>query len=236
MNLPPPTLPLQKQHGVDALIEILSHACEPITLATLGPLTNVAVALVKAPHLCQHLDKIVMMGGARGMGNITPSAEFNFFADPHAAQIVLASGIPITLIPLELTHQALATPSRQRAIRKLDNRVSQVVLQMLPRYGVAERGAAERERSAMAGPPLHDPCVIAYLLQPDLFSCCPAGVTIETASPLTLGRSIIDLYPPDSDPGNHGQSSQTPFPKIQVATKLDVDGFYQLLTESLAKF
>jgi inosine-uridine nucleoside N-ribohydrolase len=219
VELPEPKMPLQAQHGVDGLIEIFSRAAEPIVLATLGPLTNVAVAMVKAPEICQQIREIVIMGGARGLGNVTPSAEFNFFVDPHAAQIVFSSGLPITVIGLDVTHQALATPPRLNRIRALGNRVSEVILQMLPEYGVVERDYLQ-----IGGPPLHDPCVIAYLLQPDLFEVKPGLVTIETASSLSLGRSVIDLQNRSQQPTN-----------AQVAIGINADGFYQRLTGALGR-
>lgn len=218
--LPEPTMPLQSQHGVDAIITILTAPPEPIVLATLAPLTNIAIAMVKAPQICQNIAEIVIMGGSAGRGNVTPSAEFNFFVDPHAAQIVVSSGVPITLISLDLTHQALATPERQAKIQALNNPISKIVLEMLPQYSNTDRANLD-----ILAPPLHDPCVIAYLLQPELFELQPASVAIETASPLTLGRSIIELK----------RSRHHPF-NVKFATKIDSDGFYQLLTETFGKF
>ncbi|MGA1474846.1 MAG: nucleoside hydrolase [Prochlorothrix sp.] len=220
VTLPAPQLPLQPSHGVTALIETLRQAPEPVTLATLGPLTNVAVALVQAPDITTKIQEIVIMGGAMRAGNVTPSAEFNFYADPHGAHVVMPSGVHLTLIGLDVTHQVIATPPRIERIQALNNRASTVVAAMIGNYG-----ASDQETLGLVGPPLHDPCVIAYLLQPDLFETKPGFVAIETASDLNLGRSVVDFQ---------GLMDQPP--NANVALSVDSVGFYELLLEALAKY
>jgi len=215
VTLPDPLMPLQSQHGVDFLIETLLNASEPITLATLGPLTNVAIALVKAPQIKAQIKEIVLMGGSLTFGNITPSAEFNIYVDPHAAHVVFTSGLPLTMIGLHVTHTVLSTPARRERLQANGNRPSQVAAEMLGFYG-----ADEVQKLGIEGGPLHDPCVIAYLINPDLFEGQPAFVAIELGSPLTLGRTVIDLY--ESQPSN-----------AQVIMHANADGFYELLTERL---
>ncbi len=216
MQFPPPQMPLQPQHGVDFLIETLMNAPKPIILATLGPLTNLAVALVKVPEIGDRLSQIIMMGGAIGAGNVTSAAEFNLYADPHAAQVVFESGVDLTLIPLDVTQTALATPERRARLGAIANPVGPLVARMLGNYGVREQ-----QQMQFAGPPLHDPCVIAYILRPELFTMAKVGATVETSSPLTLGRLVVDRT------GAHPIN-------VAIAQTIDADGFYDLLTERLA--
>ncbi|PSB23724.1 nucleoside hydrolase [Stenomitos frigidus] len=219
ISLPEPQMPLQAQHAVDFLIETLLQATEPITLATLGPLTNIAVAIVKEPAICQHIKEIVMMGGALTQGNITPSAEFNLYVDPHAAHVVATAGIPLTMMGLDVTHQAIATPERLSAIRAIHSPISAAMLGLLAYYG-----ARDMQRYGFSGPPLHDPCVIAYLLQPDLFTSRRAHVAIETSSELTMGRTVVDWW-----------HLTEPLTNTNVVETIKADAFYQLLTHAIAK-
>ena len=218
--LPEPTMPLQPQHGVDYLIETLRRAAAgAITLCTLGPLTNIGMALVKAPDIVPKVREIVMMGGAYfEVGNTTPAAEFNIYVDPHAADLVLRSGIPVTMIPLDVSHKALTTPPRIARLRALGTRCGRATAEMLEffeRHDVEKYGAD--------GGPLHDPGVIAYLLRPDLYSGRKVNVAIETASPLTLGMTVADWWRVTDRP-----------PNVQFMNDVDADGFYDLLTERIA--
>jgi purine nucleosidase len=219
ISLPEPQMPLQPQHAVDFLIETLMRSTSNITLATLGPLTNLAVAIIKQPAICQHIHEIVMMGGALTQGNITPSAEFNLYVDPHAAQVVLTAGVPVTMVSLDVTHQAIATPERLSAIRALRSPTSTAMMGLLDHYG-----ADDMERYAFSGPPLHDPCVIAYLLQPDLFASYRAYVAVETTSELTMGRTVVDRWHVTNQP-----------PNANVVASIQADGFYQLLTHAITR-
>ncbi|MGF1566833.1 MAG: nucleoside hydrolase [Nodosilinea sp.] len=222
--LPEPTQSLQPQHAVAFLIDQLTTASrsaepqsKPITLATLGPLTNLAVALVQCPDIVQGIDRVVMMGGAIGTGNVTPAAEFNIYADPHAAKVVVEAGLNLTMLGLDVTHQVLTTPARLTALAALGTPVGRAATDLLRDYG-----QGDIERHGLAGSPLHDPCVIAYLLRPDLFAGQPMGLAIETESALCLGRTVVDPHPAAG----------------AIATVLeavDAEGVYQLLTERLAK-
>jgi purine nucleosidase len=218
VTLPAPAVPLQARHGVTYLMDACTQAQAPITLATLGPLTNLAVALVQCPAIAESIDQVVVMGGGIGQGNITPVAEFNIYADPHAAQIVFAAGLPITLIGLDVTHQVLTTDDRLACLRAVGNSVSTVAADLLTPYG-----HHDREQLGLAGAPLHDPCVIAYLLQPDLFTGYPAQVTVETDSPLTLGQTVVNTRCDASSP-----------PSVQVMHQVDADGVYDLIVQQLA--
>jgi len=220
-DLPAPTLALQPQHGVDYLVETLM-AAEPgtITLCTLGPLTNIAMALVKEPRIAERVAELVMMGGAYfEVGNITPAAEFNIYVDPDAADIVLRSGIPIVIQPLDVTHMMQSTPERLAAIKAIGNRTGQAVHDML-----TFSEGFDLKKYGWSGAPLHDPTVIAYLLEPHLFEGRRCNVTIETASELTIGMTVADYWHVTDKPHN--------------ATFLrsgNADGFYQLLTQRLAR-
>jgi purine nucleosidase len=221
LRLPEPTMPLQAQHGVDFIIETL-RAAEPgsITLAALGPLTDIAMALVKAPDIAAGIGELVVMGGAGfEIGNVTPAAEFNIHVDPHAAEIVLESGIPITMIPLDITHQVLSTPPRIAALNALGNRCGPAVAALLS--GFEEARTSKFGERGMA---LHDPCVTAYLLRATLFSGRNLNVAVETASALTVGMTVIDWW------GVTGRNANARF-----LTTVDAGGLYDLLTERLAQ-
>ena len=220
LQLPPPSIPLQPEHGVDFLIETL-RAAKPrsVTICALGPLTNIATALIKAPEIAGLMAGLVVMGGASySLGNITPAAEFNIHADPFAAAVVFDSGAPITMIPLDLTHQVLSTPERIARVRALGNRCGHAAALLLEPPHAAKRGHGKRPTYA-----LHDPCVITFLLAPELFEGVEANVAIEIQSPLTLGMTVVDW---------RGISGRRP--NARVMTKIDAGLFYALLTERLA--
>ncbi|HWU16080.1 MAG TPA: nucleoside hydrolase [Devosia sp.] len=220
-DLPEPQMPLQTLHGVDYIINTLM-AAEPktITLCTLGPLTNIAMALIKQPAIAERIAEIVMMGGAYfEVGNITPAAEFNIYVDPEAADVVLRSGAPISILPLDVTHQIQSTPERLAAIKAIGNASGAAVHAML-----TFSETFDLKKYGWTGAPLHDPTVIAYLLQPNLFEGRHCNVVVETASELTVGMTVVDYW--------HVTG------RAKNATYLrngNADGFYKLLTERLAR-
>ena len=216
-----PTMTLQDQHAVDFLIETLRR--EPsgsVTLCPLGPLTNIATAFVQAPDIKARVQEIVLMGGAYfEVGNITPAAEFNIYVDPEAAEIVFKSGVPLVVMPLDVTHKVLTTRARVEAFRALGSQVGRVAAEwadFFERFDMAKYG--------MDGAPLHDPCVIAYLLQPDLFSGRHINVEIETQSELTLGMTVADWWGVTDRPAN-----------ALFMGSVNADGFFTLLTERLGR-
>ncbi|MGA8382801.1 MAG: nucleoside hydrolase, partial [Stellaceae bacterium] len=150
---------------------------------------------------------------------VTPAAEFNIHVDPHAAEIVLASGVPVTMLPLDATHQVLSTPARISALQALGNRCGPAVAALLAAFE-----ETRTERFGARGTALHDPCVIAYLLRPALFSGRTVNVAVETASPLTIGMTVVDWW------GVTGRKANARF-----MTAVDADGLYELLTEKLAR-
>jgi purine nucleosidase len=218
--LPEPTMKLEEQHGVDFIIDtIMQRGAGTVTLCTLGPLTNIGLALVREPRIASRIKCIVAMGGGffEG-GNVTPTAEFNIYVDPQAARLVFDSGIPLTLIPLDCTHQALTTRGRVDQFRIMTNRTGPATAQLLDFF---ER--FDEQKYGTDGGPLHDPCVIAWLLQPELFTSRHVNVSIECESELTMGMTVIDWWRVTSRQAN-----------ATVCRNIDSDGFFKLLTERLA--
>jgi len=220
-NLPDPEKKLNDGHAVDFIIDTLRREkAGSVTLCPLGPLTNIATALQKAPDIADRVQEIVLMGGAYfQVGNITPAAEFNIYVDPQAADIVFKSGIPLVVMPLDVTHKALVTTARNEAFRALGTRVGIAVAEMTEFF---ER--FDKEKYGSAGAPLHDPCVTAYLLRPDLFTGRHVNVEIETQSELTLGMTVADWWQVTSRPAN-----------ALFMGDIDADGFFDLLTTRLAR-
>jgi len=220
-DLPEPTMPLQEKHGVDFIIETLEN--EPagtVTVCTLGPLTDLGKALTRAPEIAGRIRKIVLMGGGLFEGgNITPAAEFNIYVDPQAAAVVFGSGVPIVMMPLDVTHKTLTTRARVAAIQAIGTPLSEAVvgwLDYFERFDVAKYGSE--------GGPLHDPNVIAYLLKPELYSGRLCNVEIETESELTKGMTVADWWGVSGRPKN-----------AMFMRDVDADGFYALLTERLSR-
>ena len=217
-----PRTPLQEAHAVDFIVDTLRAADDAsLTLVPTGPLSNIASAIEKAPDILAAIREIVVMGGAmRESGNRSPSAEFNILVDPEAADIVFRSGAPITTFGLDVTHQVLSTRDRVAAIRALDNPVATATAGMLSFFHRFDTGKYKSE-----GAPLHDPCTIAYLIEPQLFETRHCNISIETQSELTLGHTAVDFWHVTERPRN-----------THWAYKVDADGFYALLTERLARF
>ncbi len=220
-DLPQPTMQPIPGHAVDALIDIIM-AAEPgeITICPLGPLTNIAQALVRRPEIAPRVGEIVLMGGGffEG-GNRTPAAEFNMYVDPHAADVVFRSGVPITMMPLDVTHKALTSPARLERFAAIGTAAGRAVHGML---GFSER--YDIERYGGEGGPLHDPCVIAYLLSPQLFEGRQVAVRIETGSELTMGMTVVDWWGATNLSRN-----------AMVMREVDADGFFELLAERIAR-
>jgi purine nucleosidase len=219
-ELPEPRMPLARAHAIDAIIEMLrAHPAGTITLCPTGPLTNVAMALRKAPDVVPRIKEIVLMGGAIGLGNVTPAAEFNIYVDPHAAKVVFEAGVPLVMHGLDVTHQALLTPDRLEAIRRIGTPLSRTVVELLEFYS-----RYDQTRRGPPGAPLHDPCVVAYLLEPGLFHGRACYVAVETHGEHTLGRTVVDWF---------GRTARPP--NATVMHDIDTDGFFALLTERLAR-
>ena len=220
-ELPEPTTPMQDMEAADFIAEtVLTAKPGTITLCTFGPLTNLGAALQREPRLASALQQVVMMGGGffEG-GNTTPAAEFNIYVDPEAAALVFTSGIPITMMPLDVTHRVLTTPEFLQRLRSLDTPVGDAAAGMLEVY---ER--YDRQRYGTRGAPLHDPCVIAYLLSPELFRGRSCNVEVETLSSLTLGMTVVDWWGQTDRPRN-----------AMVMRDVDAEGYFDLIVDRLAK-
>ena len=220
-ELPEPKIKLKEKHGVDFIIDtFMQEPKNSVSLCPLGPLTNIATAILKEPRITSRIKQIVLMGGAYfEVGNITPAAEFNIFVDPDAAKIVFASGIEIVVIPLDVTHKALVTTQRNEAFRQLKTPVGVAVAEMTDFF---ER--FDKEKYGSAGAPLHDPCVTAYLIDPTIFSGRKINVEIETESELTLGMTVADWWRVTDRESN-----------AFFVGDLDANKFFSLLTNRLGR-
>ena len=219
--LPDPLRPASDVHAVPALISALRGAGEDgLTLVITGPMTNLALALVQAPDIASGIRDIIIMGGARREGgNITASAEFNIYADPHAARIVLCSGLPITLIGLDATLQLRATPARMERLRALGTPAAEAADKMIAHVNRVYGAIYGTEGAA-----LHDPCTLACLLAPDLFDLKAARIDVEVAEGLTRGHTAVDL---------HGQSETGG--EIRWADGLNSDAVFDLILDRLGR-
>ncbi|MGB6117351.1 MAG: nucleoside hydrolase [Mesorhizobium sp.] len=220
-QLPEPTMTLQPEYAVDWIVDtLMAEESGSVTLCVLGPLTNIALALVREPKIAKRVAQIVLMGGGYfEQGNVTPSAEFNIYVDPHAADVVFRAGIDIVMMPLDVTHKALTKKTRVERFRALGNRVGIATAEMLEFF---ER--YDEEKYGSDGGPLHDPCVIAYLLRPELFKGRHCNVEIETHSELTMGATVVDWWGVTKRRKN-----------ATVMRDIDSDGFFDLLIERLGR-
>jgi purine nucleosidase len=215
-----PRTGLGKGHAVEFLVKTLSQSPErTITLCCIGPLTNLACALIQSPEIARQIKEVVIMGGAYfTRGNITPVAEFNVYVDPHAAAVVFSSGLSITVFPLDVTHKVLTTRARIELFRKIGNQAGRLISDILTHQEQREIG-----KPGFKGSPLHDPCTIGYLLDPSLFTGRRVNVSIETASELTLGETVIDWNGITAWKAN-----------AYWMTDVDSERFYSLLTKAIA--
>lgn len=216
-SLPSPAVPLAQVHAVDLIIDLVMGSPGEITLVPTGPLTNIALALRKQPGIRDRVREVVLMGGSYTRGNHTPAAEFNILVDPEAAAMVFEAGWPLTMVGLDLTHQARATAEVRERIRALGTPLAGIVVDLLEFFGTTYR-RAER----MDDPPLHDPCTIARLIRPDVMDCVAARVEIECQGKWTSGMTVTDFRHNEARPFN-----------AQVATRLDVEAFWELMVGAI---
>lgn len=212
---------LAKGNAVQYLIDTLGKAApHSVTVAMLGPQTNLALALIQAPEITRGIKEVVVMGGAHfNGGNITPVAEFNLFADPDAAKVVLASGVKLTYVPLDVTHKMLTSDQRIQKIKGLNNRAGERVADILNEYV-----KADMVHYGLPGGPVHDASVIAWLLKPDLFSGRQINLAIDNREGVTMGQTVADWYDTLGRPKN-----------VYWVESGDAQGFFDLLTERLAR-
>jgi inosine-uridine nucleoside N-ribohydrolase len=211
-ELPAPAVPLDPRPARE-LIEEVARASAPLTLIATGPLTNVATALTDDPTLAGRLREIVWMGGSTERGNVTPAAEFNAAVDPEAVDGVLAAGVPFTMVGLNLTHQALATSPVVARLRAAGGAVGEAVAGWLSFFA-----AAYRSLFGFPAPPVHDPCAVALVAEPDVIRCAEAFVAVELEGRWTRGATVVDLHGRLGRPAN-----------ARVALELDVERFWDLV-------
>lgn len=214
-----PEIDLDPRHAVDLIAETVA-ANDEVTLVPVGPLTNIALALHRHPGAMAKVKDIVLMGGSSGLGNTTPAAEFNVHADPEAAHVVFSSGLPITMVPLDLTHQAMVTPQVLERVRSVGNPVADMAAALLSFYTQAIDDAA-----GLWGAALHDPCAVARVIDPDLVECKRVNVVIETARSWSYGATVCDLQ------GVTGRK-----PNALIAQDLDAGAFWDLMLDALATY
>ncbi len=189
-------------------------------LVPVGPLTNIASALIREPGLAPRLKGIVLMGGGVTKGNTTPAAEFNIYADPEAAHVVFSSGVPITMIGLDVTHQSIPTEGDRQRIRDVRNPVSGLVDELLNFFG-----QTYRRRFGFAGPPIHDAVAVAQVIAPGIVRTRRMNVVVETRGTHTYGMTVCDVN------GVTGRE-----PNVDVGLELDRDRFWDLLIQGLGRY
>ncbi len=221
ITLPDPTMPLQDKHAVDFIIDTLrAEPAGSVTLVPIGPLTNIAEAFRRAPDIIAKVQEIVLMGGAYfEVGNITPAAEFNIYVDPEAAAAVFNSGISLVVMPLDVTHEALTSADWVARMRALPNRCGPAVASWTDFF---ER--FDKEKYGSKGAPLHDPCTIAWLLQPDLFEGRHINVEIEVAGQFTTGMTVADYW-----------RVSDRAPNAMFMRHVNRDGLFDLISERIAR-
>jgi inosine-uridine nucleoside N-ribohydrolase len=216
-DLPEPGFQGLEQHAVDFLIQTIMESGTPVTLVPTGPLTNIALALIKDPRITTKLERIVLMGGAVFDSNITPAAEFNIYVDPEAAKVVFGSGVPITMVGLDVTNKALFGFDNIEGLAELNGKVSSVVAPLLKFFA-----QANKDIFGFNGAPLHDALAVAHLIEPEVITTRNLNVEIETDGELTRGRTVADVYGITGKPAN-----------CDVALDVDNELFKDLLMRAI---
>jgi purine nucleosidase len=217
--LPEPSFALDNRHGVDVIIDTVRAAAEPVTLVATGPLTNIALAVRKAPDLAQLVKEVVLMGGAIEGGNWTPCAEFNIAVDPDAARIVFTAGWKVVMVGLDVTHRALATQTVRERIAKIATFPSQFAGGLLDFFQ-----HAYKVTQGFDAPPVHDPVALAYVIDPSVLTVVNAPIDVETQGRITTGMTVVDLRVPAPEGC-----------KTWAATGVDVDRFWDLVVDALER-
>lgn len=220
-DLPDPDFAVQPLTAIELMAQTLRQSPTPVTLVVTGPMTNAALFLRVYPELKEKIEQIVYMGGAMGLGNWTPSVEFNIYVDPEAAKIVMNAGIPLVMAPLNVTHQAQILKPEIEAVAQIDNPVAHAfygLLNFFERYH-------EAPKWGFKGAPLHDPCTITWLIHPEWFTSERMNVDVETAGELTRGETVCDYYELTGKPKN-----------TEVLLGIQREKFIQFIMDSLRTF
>jgi purine nucleosidase len=216
---PPSDIQLDPRHAVGLIIDLL-HGKDKITLVPTATLTNIALALRTDPSIMSNIEEIVLMGGSYSRGNREPLAEANIFIDAEAADIVFRSGLPITMVGLDLTHQAKATPEVIERIRAINNEVARMAIGLIDFFA-----STYREHFKFDAPPIHDACAVARVINPDIVKTRFTNVVVETHGLYTYGATVCDFDERTGRPAN-----------VNVATHLDVEKFWNLMLDALASY
>ncbi|WEV59217.1 nucleoside hydrolase [Bifidobacterium sp. ESL0728] len=222
VELPEPTRPLDKGHAVNWLIEtIMNNEPGTITLVPTGPLSNIAMAVRMEPRIVDRVKEVVLMGGGYHVGNWSACAEFNIKTDPEAAKIVFDQSWPLTMVGLDLTHQALCTPEVQGKINAIGTPLAKFASQLMDYFRKSYQNNQD-----FVDPPVHDPCTVAYLIDPSVVQTRRCRIEVETADGPALGMTVADLRGPEPSAEECNK---------QVATKLDFDKFWNLIIDAIKR-
>jgi purine nucleosidase/pyrimidine-specific ribonucleoside hydrolase len=216
-ELPQPKIELSDLHAVDLIAKLISEHPEPVTLVATGPLTNIALFLKMYPQLKNQVSEIVFMGGSASRGNRTPYAEFNIWMDPEAADVVLRSGLPLTMCGLDVTHQALVTKPIFAQLEGMKTELSNTIIGLLKFFAKTYDEVFE-----MPDPPLHDPVAIALLIDRSVVKSRFVNVQVELSGPLTRGATVVDIYNRLGEEVN-----------CNVALELDFEKFWNLMLDAI---
>lgn len=220
-DLPDPDFEVQPLTAIELIAKTLRESNTPVTLVVTGPMTNAALFLRVYPELKDKIERIVYMGGAMGLGNWTPSVEFNIYVDPEAAKIVMNAGIPLVMAPLNVTHKAQILKPEIDEIGKIDNPVAHAFNGLLNFFEIYH----ENPKWGFKGAPLHDPCTITWLIHPEWFKTEQMNVDVETEGELTRGETVCDYYELTGKPKN-----------TEVLLDIDREAFIRFIEDSLKKF
>jgi pyrimidine-specific ribonucleoside hydrolase len=220
-SLPQPAYEAESKSAAEGIADILSASTQKITIVPTGPLTNIATFLLAFPHLKNQIERISLMGGGIFRGNMTPLAEFNIFADPEAAQIVFKSGVPITMCGLDVTHKALVFQKDIELLRSIGNNAGKVAADLMDFFSIFYR---QNRTELDGGAALHDPCAIAWLVEPDMFKSKPCYVDVETTGMLTTGTTVVDFYNVTGKPTN-----------TEVVYDIDRERYIQMLYQAISR-
>lgn len=216
-ELPEPGVEVQALTAVELIERVIAEATEPVTLIATGPITNVASMLQRGVADTARIREVVFMGGSVDRGNHTPTAEFNTYADPEALAVVVASGLPLRMVGLNLTHQALATPAVVDRMRAMNHQVGRIAAEWMGFFGSSYRAIWEFD-----SPPVHDPCTVAALIRPGLVGWRRAFLAVELGGEWTRGTTVVDLHDRYGRPAN-----------ADVAMTLDAAGYWDLVLGAL---
>lgn len=211
-----PTFGPDERGAVRLMADVFEESVEPVTLIPMGPLTNIATFLEEHPRLKEKIGRIVLMGGSMGLGNTTPAAEFNVYVDPEAARTVFRSGLRITMVGLDVTHEASAGPEEVRRLRTF-GRVGGVAAELVTFFT-----STYKRTFRFDAPPIHDAVAVAAVAEPGILRTRPMRVEIECNSELTRGETVCDLHNVWGKP-----------PNAEVGVGLDKTAFFEVLYRSL---